>query len=142
MSGQSARVTPSPTLNSQRPSSAPVQTPLFPERIPHKTGQYNISVAGIVHQLHIFKLAGSADLRQKAPTAPSLSSRMQGDVQQVVPNSYAEGGIKQLASSSGQAYQGFLPAMEQSSRSPDNLHSPPEPAGSSYSRSVFASVSH
>lgn len=69
---------------------------------------------------------------------------MQGDVQQVVPKSYAEGGIKQLASSSGQAYQGFLPAMEEqssSSRSPDNLHSPPEPAGSSYSSSVFASVS-
>lgn len=73
---------------------------------------------------------------------------MQGDVQHtVVPNSYAEGSLQQLASGRGQAYQGFLPAnMGQqqdtdSSRSPENLHSPPEPAGSSYSSSVFVSVS-
>lgn len=76
---------------------------------------------------------------------------MQGDVQHtVVPNTYAEGGLQQLASGRGQAYQGFLPAnMGQqqqqqdtdSSRSPENLHSPPEPAGSSYSSSVFVSVS-
>lgn len=76
---------------------------------------------------------------------------MQGDVRHtVVPNSYVEGGLQQLASGRGQAYQGFLPAnMAQqqqqqdtdSSRSPENLHSPPEPAGSSYSSSVFVSVS-
>lgn len=71
--------------------------------------------------------------------------RMQGDGLRgnVVPSSYVEGSIDQLAGSPP-PYQGFLPAMEpaeSSSRSVDNLHSPPEPAGSSYSSPVFVSVS-
>lgn len=73
------------------------------------------------------------------------SYRMQGDGLRgnVVPSSYVEGSIDQLAGSPP-PYQGFLPAMEpaeSSSRSVDNLHSPPEPAGSSYSSPVFVSVS-
>lgn len=66
---------------------------------------------------------------------------MQGDgaAHSVVPNTCIEGGIQQLAGPA--AYQGFFQDMEGSSRSVDNLHSPPEPAGSSYSSPVFVSVS-
>ena len=73
---------------------------------------------------------------------PHSNRLMPGDGQgshPVVPNSYAEAGLQAV----GAAYQGFLSAqMEQQQRSVDNLHSPPEPAGSSYSSPAFLSVRH
>jgi hypothetical protein len=83
---------------------------------------------------------------QKCYHRSSALFRMHGSEsqQQVVPNSYVEGGLRQQLSGSpaASAYQGFLPAEMESSRSVDNLHSPPEPAGSSYSSPVFLSVSY
>lgn len=82
---------------------------------------------------------------QKCYHRSSALFRMHGSEsqQQVVPNSYVEGGFRQqlAGSPAASAYQGFLPAEMESSRSVDNLHSPPEPAGSSYSSPVFLSVS-